>query len=297
MSYNFLDSMHEYTDQLSFELISKTLLETNLMNYSTVRSGLKAGTTSINLVDLVDSTDPAASWVSDRACGWETAGQLDYSQVDITMVEKQTKQALCPTDLRDYYLSEKLSASAHAEEVPFAEVISNLFVKKIKNYNEAYFASLLITQVEAGSTRTSGQSSASDAETILADVYAVIDQVDPAFLNREDLTVVMSPSYFNLLRRALVSANLYHIAPTDSNEMLDIPGTGFKAVKGTFATADINTIIAGPMKDFVIGVGLEDDFDTLKIFYSQDNDEVRVMAAWRMGAAIVEAAAWAYNGL
>ena len=55
-------------------------------------------------------------------------------------------------------------------------------------------------------------------------------------------------------------------------------------------------MIAGPSKDIVIGVGLEDDFDTLKIFYSQDNDEVRVMSAWRLGLAVVDVTKFAKNG-
>ena len=111
MSYN-LTNLAAYTDEMSFDLISKAVLQTSVMEYVTVRSGLKAGTTAINLLDADIS-------VADRACGWNEAGSLTYTQVDITMAEKQTKQALCPTDLRDYYLSERLSASAHAEEVPF----------------------------------------------------------------------------------------------------------------------------------------------------------------------------------
>ena len=103
----------------------------------------------------------------------------------------------------------------------------------------------------------------------------------------------MSPANFNLLRRALTAQNLYHYVPSDNNTELMIPGTDFKAIKGTFSGA---AMVAGPMKDFVIGVGLEDDFDTLKIFWSQDNDEVRVMSAWRLGGAVVDVTKWAKNG-
>jgi hypothetical protein len=104
----------------------------------------------------------------------------------------------------------------------------------------------------------------------------------------------MSPSNFNLLRRALVAENLYHFSPADntSSELM-IPGTDYIAVKGTFTGPQM---IAGPMEAIVIGVGLEDDFDTLKIFYSQDNDEVRVMAAWRLGVGVSQTDLFAKNG-
>ena len=286
MSYN-LASLATYTDEMSFELISKAVLQTNLMNYSTIRSGLKAGTTAINLLD-------ANIAVADRACGWDAAGNLTYSQVDITMAEKQTKQALCPTDLRDYYLSEKISSTAWAEEVPFAEVVSNLFVEKIKNYNEGFLATELLSAVTvANGAADSGQTIASTLSTIVDDVLDLFDAIDPAVLDRDDLVVFMSPANYNLLRRALVAQNLYHYTPSDSNTEMMIPGTNLKAIKGTFSGA---SMVAGPMKDFIVGVGLEDDFDTLKIFYSQDNDEVRVMSAWRLGAAVVDVTKWAKNG-
>ena len=287
MSYN-LENLAAYTDEMSFDLISKAVLQTSVMDYVTVRSGLKAGTTAINLLD-------ADIAVADRACGWNEAGSLTYTQVDITMAEKQTKQALCPTDLRDYYLSEKLSASAHAEEVPFEEVVSNLFVEKIREYNEGYIATEIFNQITvANGAEDSGQTVASTLGTIYDDVLDLIDAVPAKADRMGNKAVLMSPSNFNILRRALVANNLYHFDPSsDSNERLNIPGTDYIAVKGTFTGAGM---IAGPMEQIVLGVSLEDDFDTLKIFYSADNDEVRVMGAWRLGVAVAQVDVFAKNG-
>lgn len=287
MSYN-LTNLAAYTDEMSFDLISKAVLQTSVMDYVTVRSGLKSGTTAINLLD-------ADIAVADRACGWNEAGSLTYTQVDITMAEKQTKQALCPTDLRDYYLSEKLSASAHAEEVPFEEVVSNLFVEKIKEYNEGYIATQIFSQVTvANGAADSGQTVASTLSTIYDDVLDLIDAVPAKADKYGNKAVLMSPANFNILRRALVAANLYHFSPADNNsDRLEIPGTDYIAVKGTFSGPQM---IAGPMEMIVVGVGLEDDFDTLKIFYSADNDEVRVMGAWRLGVATAQVDLFAKNG-
>ena len=289
MSYN-LSSLSTYTDELSFELISKAVLQTNVMNYSTVRSGLKFGTTTINLLD-------GTITVADRSCGWSEAGNLVYTQVDIDMQEKQTKQALCPTDLRDYYLAERLSASAHAEEVPFEEVVANLFVEKIKKWNEDYLGGKILTDITvANGAIDSGQTVASTASTIVDDVMDLIDAVPASVLDREDLGVIMSPAYFNMLRRALTAQNLFHFNPADtnSNTELMMPGTDFRVIKSSGFSGD--GFVAGPLKDLVIGVGLEDDFDNLKIFYSADNDEVRVMAAWRIGLGVVDVTKWAKNG-
>ena len=289
MSYN-LTNLSTYTDELSFELISKAVLQTNVMDYATIRSGLKFGTTTINLLDADIS-------VADRACGWSAAGDMVYSQVAIDMQEKQSKQALCPTDLRDYYLAERLSASAHAEEIAFEEVVSNLFVEKIRNWNEGYLGGKILTDITvANGAADSGQTVASTASTIVDDVMDLIDSVDASVLDREDLGVIMSPAYFNMFRRALTAQNLFHFnAPeANSNTELTMPGTDFKVIKSSGFSGD--GFVAGPLKDIVVGVGLEDDFDTLKIFYSADNDEVRVMAAWRLGLGVVDVTKWAKNG-
>lgn len=289
MSYN-LANLATYTDELSFDLISKAVLQTNVMNYATIRSGLKFGTTTINLLD-------ADIAVADRSCGWNEAGNLTYTQVDIDMQEKQTKQALCPTDLRDYYLAERLSASAMAEEVAFEEVTANLFVEKIKNFNEGYVGGEILTDITvANGAADSGQTNASTQSTIVDDVLDLIDNVDPSVLGRDDLGIIMSPAYFNMLRRALTAQNLFHFNPADtnSNTELMMPGTDFKVIKSSGFTGD--GFVAGPLGDIVIGVGLESDFDQLRIFWSADNDEVRVMAAWRIGVGIVDVTKWAKNG-
>jgi hypothetical protein len=289
------DNVAAFTDEMSFTLISKAVLQTNVSEYLTLKSGLRSGTTAINLLDADISVD-------DRACGWNEAGSLTYSQVDITMDEKQTKQTICPQDLRDYYVSQQLSAGAVAEELPFEEVISDLFVKKIKEYNENAIANKVFTAITvANGAADSGQTVASTADTIYEDVLDLIDAV-PAKADRfENKAVLMSPLNFKRLRRALVAANLYHFDPSNNNDMvLEIPGTDYIAVKGTFSgsagTVSGDAMIAGPMEAIVYGVGLEDDFDTLRIFYSQDNDEVRVMGAWRMGIGVSETDLFARNG-
>ena len=290
-------NLSTYSDQMSLELISKAVLTTSLMDHITLRSGLRAGQVTINLLD-------ADLNVSDRSCGWPTTenqGQLQYSQVTIDMAEKQTKTSFCPTDVRDYYLSERLSASAHAEEVPFEEVVTNLFVEKIRNYNETFIGGEILTQVQAegsGAANTN-QDAASDVNTIIGDVLDLFDAIDESVKHRDDLIVVMSPSNFGLLRRALTAnvAYSYNYNQGEGREgELIIPGANIKAVRSSALIND-PAMVAGPSKDAIVGVGLEDDFDMLKVFYSADFDEVRMMAAWRLGVGVSDTSKWAHNGL
>lgn len=295
MSYVLTD-LNTYTDEMSFDLISKAVLTTNLMNYATIRSGLRAGNVAINLLDADIS-------VQDRACGWDNNGTMTFSQVTIDIAEKQSKQELCPTDLRDYYLSERLSPSAYAEEVPFPEVVSDLFVKKIRNWNENYLANQLF-DTAAAALATGGtcpnqiaQTDAVDLNNVVSIVLDLFDAIDESVKDRDDLVVLMNPANFSLLRRALVAQNYFHYNQGEGTEdELTIPGTNMKAVKCTLLSSDTEyaSMIAGPARDMVIGTGLEDDMDSLRIFYDQSNDVVKVMAAWRIGANFVDVCKFSY---
>ena len=46
-----LTALSTYTDETSMDLIAKAVLETDLMSYVDLRSGLSAGTVAINLMD------------------------------------------------------------------------------------------------------------------------------------------------------------------------------------------------------------------------------------------------------
>lgn len=295
MSYVLTD-LQAYTDEMSFELISKAVLTTNLMNYVTIRSGLRAGNVAINLLDADIS-------VQDRACGWDNNGTMTFSQVVIDIAEKQSKQELCPTDLRDYYLSERLSPSAYAEEVPFPEVVSNLFVQKIRNWNENYLANQLF-DTAAAALATAGTcpnqvatTAAVDVNNVVSIVLELFDAIDESVKDRDDLVVLMNPANFALLRRALVAQNYFHYNQGQGTEdELIIPGTNMKAVKVTLNALDTEyaSMIAGPARDMVVGTGLEDDMDSLRIFYDQSNDVVKVMAAWRIGVNFVDVCKFSY---
>ena len=52
MAFGFnVAALPAYTDQLSLELISKSVLTTDLLSYLDLRTGLASGTVAINLVD------------------------------------------------------------------------------------------------------------------------------------------------------------------------------------------------------------------------------------------------------
>ena len=262
-----LTALNAYTDELSFELISKAVLTTDLMGQINVRTGLSAGTVAINLMD-------GDLNVSDRSCGFTPSGDINFSQVNITIVDKQVKMEVCPTDLREYYLSQKMSPSAVAggEEVPFEETIAAYYIAKIQNYNEGF-----LINGDGTVDGIKGQITGANGATVPAGAAAwtlsnavdqaldLYDSIGEASKDRSDLIMMVSPANYRTLTRALVAANLFHYNYADGMGDLFIPGTNCKVVKSSGLTGS-NYVAAGPAEYIVAGTGLTDDMSSFGMF-------------------------------
>jgi hypothetical protein len=294
MAFN-LDNLTAYVDQLSFEIISKAVLNTDLMGEIQVRPGLSAGKVAINLLE--GDLD-----VTDRACGFEASGDITFSQVEIEIANKQVKMEVCVQDLRDYYLSQKMGASAYDETVPAEEIIVDFYIKKIKEYNEGYLINGdgtrpgLAQQITAanGANVVSG-ASAWTPSNALEEALDLYDAIGEAVKDRNDLIMVVSPAAYRALTRALVAANLYHFDSVGGNVIVELPGTNCKVVKSS-GLINSNWAFAGPAGFIIAGVGLTDDMDQFKMMYDNFQDITKVAAYWRLGIAVHEVEQFASNG-
>ena len=290
-----LTALSTYTDETSLDLIAKAVLETDLMSYVDVRSGLSAGTVAINLMD-------GDLNVADLACGWNPSGDVNFSQVDITIRDKQVKMDLCPEDLRSYWLSQRMSAAANQESVPFEEVISDYYVKRISKYNESY-----LIDGDGTGEGIKDQVTVANGATLSANPLAwtlanaveqalnIFDAINEASKDRDDLIMIVSPANFNTLRRALVAQNYYHYEQGDGRT-LDLPGANIKVVKTSGLTGS-DYVAAGPAEFIVAGTGLEDDMSQMTFFFDQGEDTVKFIAKWRLGVAVHQVNLFATNGL
>ena len=293
-----LSLLNAYTDELSFELISKAVLTTDLMGQINVRTGLSSGTVAINLMD-------GDLNVSDRSCGFTPSGDINFSQVNITIVDKQVKMEVCPTDLREYYLSQRMSPSAiqGGEEVPFEEVIAQYYVAKIKNFNEGFLINGdgVVDGIKAQVTGANGATVPAGAaawtlSTALDEALDLYDAIGEAVKDREDLIMVVSPANYRTLTRALVASNFFHYNYADGQMDLFLPGTNCKVVKSSGLTGS-NYVVAGPAEFIVAGTGLTDDASSFGMFYAPADDVVKVRAYWRLGVAVHQVDQFATNDL
>jgi len=290
-----LTALSAYTDENSLDLIAKAVLNTDLMGEIDLRSGLSAGTVAINLMD-------GDLNVADLACGWNPSGDVNFSQVDIVIRDKQVKQDLCPDQLRDYWVSQRMSAGANQESVPFEEVIADYYVKRISKYNESFLINGdgTATGIKDQVTGANGATvSANPAAFTLANAVDqalnIFDAVNEASKDREDLIMIMSPAAFNVLRRSLVAQNYYHYDQGDGRSF-ELPGANIKVVKTSGLTGS-DYVCAGPASMIVAGTGLTDDSSTIDFFYDKGQQIVKMISKWRLGVSVSQVDQFGTNGL
>ena len=304
MSFN-LSGLSTYTDQLSSDLISAALLKSYSVNMLTLRAGLTAGTTAINVlnstVDILDST-----------CGFGNAAvgtnSTNFTQIDLVVQSKMLKEVLCPEDLRTYWLSSQLSPSAYLESVPFEKLIADNKVNNIAQFIENTIwqgdggtLDGLLSQITVANGATwSGNSGSTPAITVpltvatAADtIWGIISKLSNALKQENDLVMYMSYSNYAIAVQALQATGNAIIAqyPNISNAA-GLMGAATFVWPGTNVTIyaagginDNNHIILGPKKYAFFGTGLLDDQDKFKFYYDPSQDQVNFMAKFRLGTA------------
>jgi hypothetical protein len=290
-----LSALTTYTDELSFELISKSVLETDLMENISVRTGLQSGTTAVNLFE-------GTLEVGDLACGWNPLGTASLTQTDIVIADKQVKLELCPQDLRNYYTSQLMGPSAHQESIPFEVVIADYYVSKLKEYNEGFVINGdgtrtgIKAQIGTASTSNIAATASFTVSTAYDLVMDLYDAMDERVKGRNDIVMIMSPARFDILKRALVKENLYHFDSVTSNRIIEVPGANLRVVKSSGLIGS-NYMACFSAQNVIMGTGLTDDMSSIRFFYDQGEDIVKMMAKWRIGVVVVEPELFSTNAL
>jgi len=297
MAYGFnIAALPAYTDELSNEIIAKSVLTTDLLQYLDLRTGYQSGSVAINLVD-------ADLPVSALSCGFVPDGEITYTQVNVVIESLQSKTEICIEQLRDVYQSAFMSAGTGNDELPFEQIISDQYAEKLTKYNEGFLINgfgttpglkALITGAN-GATVPAGAAAWTVANCVdqALDLY---DAIDESVKDRDDLIMVMSPANYRTLVRGLVAQNLYHFDSVSGNEIAMLPGTNVRLVKSSGLVGSDN-VFAGAGKMILAATGLQDEMDNFVWFYDQGADIMKFRAAWRLGVGVGEVNLFATNDL
>jgi len=297
MAFGFnVAALPAYTDQLSNEIIAKSVLTTDLLQYLDLRTGYTSGSISINLVD----TDLPVSALS---CGFSPDGEITYTAVNVTIESLQSKTEVCPEDLRSVYQSAFLAQGTGNDQIPFEEVLSNQYAEKLTKYNEGFLINGFGASLGIKGQITGANGAIVPAGAVSWTVANAVDQaldiydaIDESVKDRDDLIMIVSPANYRTLTRALVAQNLYQYQGVESNEIVMLPGTNITVVKSSGLVGS-DYVAAGPGKMILAATGLQDELDNFVWFYDQGADIMKFRAAWRLGVGVGQVNLFATNDL
>ena len=300
MSFS-LGTLLAYTEQQRLPLITKAVFSARTAALFTKQVGIKSAA-ALNLMD----TDAALQ--SGTACGWNVAGAASgtttFTQRNITVAPMKIQEALCPRSLEQYWMQSQLTQGSTYDGVPFEQAFAEQKALRIAEAleNAIWSGSTLVTglltilNAASGST-VSGNTAAvsasvgittSNAISIFDNIYNRIPQ---AILTRNDLVIFCGWDTFRTLIGAFKSTTnasvLYNQVDLQGLADGDIiyPGTNVRvvAVPGLLG---YNRIVTSYLGNFFYGTDLLSDEENFSLWYSQDNDEVRFQAAFKVGVQV-----------
>ncbi len=288
-----LTGLNTYTDEVGGLLLSESIVKAQTPSLVYIQAGVK-GTQAINLLSSSIS-------IGDGGCGWDTTANQSgttFTQRNLATKLYKYQETLCPTSLRDYWAGMFLNNPASNEELPFEEQIAALKVKEIQKFVETkvWNATVAVDGFDGFYTTidpaTPGVVAVIGAtvpanNTMLTCVDEVISACPEAIRQDDDLIVFMSPANYNNYVVNLRTANYFHFSPEEAGEEFITfhPATNIRVV-GVPGLTGKNRIVLGKSSEFVIGVGLMDDTERLDMWYSRDNDEVRLQGQFNLASNI-----------
>lgn len=290
-----LNGLQAYTNEFAMDLIKEAVLRGRTVDLVQVQGGVKSSAT----INRLSTTLNAQA----GACGWSATGSTTLDQRTISVCDIKINESICLNDLEAYYTQVLMNPGSYNTEIPFEQLFAENKRDQIlalvedliwKGNTSTGTGNLALCDgfkklFDAGITASSafyGTYSVSNLSTeIIAKVDQAISKLNTDIIDTDDLHLFMSYADYRTYAKALRDANYFAYTGAE-NQGLDFsqvhPGTNVRvvAVRGLNST---NRWVLTRASNLYVGTDLLSDAEDFKIFYSQDNDEVRFLAKFKLG--------------
>ena len=279
-------ALSNYVEEHNIPLINQVVLGSSIVRDMTTQTGIKSKARIHYL-----STDP--TFQDGSACGFNAAGSAALTEREIETGIIKVNYEFCNNELIGKYAEYLTRIAAGAEDLGFEKELMDSIIANIQKKLEVkifqgrkdggdQFDGLIKVATDAGVSE--------DTLTKSDGAYANIKQVYmslPESALEKGATIYVSPSTYREFTQELVAKNLFHYAgPIDAapTEIM-FPGTDVK-VKKAAGLAGTDYIFAGVSKDWFYGTDMENANEEIKVWYSNDQDVVRMKVLWNSGTQI-----------
>ena len=245
--------------------------------------------TGIKKDEHINYLNLTPTFQSGVGCGFTAQGEATLTQRLIETARFKVNMEFCPDTLIGKYAEYQVSINASENEsLPFEayimEALTNEIVKKIET---------TIWGGVKGSDLIDGFLTLAKADSDVVDVviagtsaYADILKVYnamPEYTLEQGGEIYVSPAKFRAFMQEMVEKNYFHYNPgnAEPGEFL-LPGSNVKVVRIP-GLAGKTEIVGTFAKNMYYGCDLENAAEDIKVWYSDDDDLIKVAAKWNMG--------------
>ena len=303
-----LTGLTNYTKQLVRPLLTSAVIGAKtqqlIMDNGIVLTGVKSSA-QIPLMDTdaVFQTD---------ACGYNPSGTTAFTQRLVTVGKIMLVETICPKDFETKFTQEALRAGSTYDNFGNAEFLDAYLAKKNARIAAQLETAIwqgdatgatgnlnkfdgLIKLIDGGSpvdgnvtgfTGLTGVVSTVNATNVIACTEAIYKAIPAAVVGKGDVKIFVGYDWYRLLILAFREKNMFSYNPQDVNaNSFILPATNIEiiAVHGLNGTGDAYAISMG---NLVLAVDLEDEEANYKVWYSEDNDEIRTKVAFKVGVNV-----------
>ena len=285
MAYT-VSSLPAYVEQNRLPLLAASILKGKTIEVINRQSGVK-GSAALNIVDIT------APFQAGNTCGFSASGNDTFSQRVIETVMVKVEKEWCWKDLIGKWAEYEYRVVAGEKTLAFEEFFMNKVAEKIAAEIEKIIwqgsATPAITGLLAHFTAASQTIQASTGATALENVKEVYMDIPEAVLDRA--AIFVDADVFRAAVSDLVASNLYHYDPNVPVDEFVLPGTNTRVIKVNglnSATEQSKTslIVAADPENLFYGYDIEDSEKALDVWYSKDNDTIRMRMITNIGTQI-----------
>lgn len=288
MAYN-VNALPAYVQENRLPLLAASVLKGKTVEVINRQSGVK-GKAALNIVNI------DAKFQAGNTCGFNALGDDEFSQRVIETTLLKVEKEWCWKDLIGYWNEYEYRVVAGDKTLAFEEFFLNEIAKKIAAEIETIIwngnvapgvpaVKGLLNVLNTASVTATQFTGTDDYAKIMEAYMAIPEQV------LDKAAIFVSASRFRGFVAGMVAANLYHYNPEAPVDEVIIPGTNTRVIKvnglnnSRYGTVTDVVVAADPM-NLVYGYDIEDSDKAFDVWYSRDNDTIRLRATFNIGTQV-----------
>lgn len=304
-----LGGLTAYTKQLVKPLLTSAVFDAKTQQMIMSGGIVIPNVKSSAAIPLLDTDAVFAA----QSCSFDASGTTTFTQRTITVGKIKVEEKICPNDLEAYFTQEALKAGSTYEDFGNSD-FQKVFLEK-KNTRIAAQLETALWQGDAtgatantnkfdglqkliaagspvdanvsGYTGITGSAVATiTASNVVACTEGIYKAIPVAVLAKGDVKIFVGNDWYRLLIMAYRALNLFAYTPEDSKAgSFILPGTAIEivSVNGLNTTGDAYAI---SLSNMAIAVDLIDEEASYRMWWSEDNNDVRYHVSFKIGVNV-----------